>query len=82
MSKLTQVHHVETFGLTVPCGHAIVAELGIAGLSAFGGDEHYTIGALCTVDSGGRSILEDLHAYDVGGVDGRKGRDGRDLAVA
>ena len=82
LCKLAQVHHVEAFGLAVPCHHTVVAELGVARLSALGGDEHHAVGTLCTVDGGGRGVFQDLHADDVGRVDGRKGRDGRNGTVA
>ena len=53
LCKLAQVHHIEAFGLAVPCHHAVVTELGVARLSALGGDEHHAVGTLCTVDGGG-----------------------------
>ena len=67
-SELAQVHDVETFHLAVDGERAVVGELGLACLTALRGDEHNTIGTLCTVDGGGRGVLQDFHRHDVGRV--------------
>ena len=74
--KSAEVEHVETLGLTVDGEHAVVAEFGITRPAVLGGDEDHTVGTLGTVDGCSRSILEDFHAQNVGGVDGREWRYG------
>ena len=77
-----KVHHVDAAVLARYCEHAVVREFGFASLTMLGGDEHDAVGALCTVDGGCGCILEDFHADDVGGVDGRQRGDGGYLTVA
>ena len=79
---LAQIHHVEALHLTVDGQHAVVAELGVAGLTALGGDEHHTVGTLGTIDGGGGGVLQDFHRNDIRGVQRRQRRDGRHLTVA
>ena len=47
-----------------------------------GGDEDNAVCTLGTVDGGGRCILEDFHAHDIGGVDGGERGNGRNFTVA
>ena len=66
---LAQVHHVEALHLTVNRKRAVVAELSFASLTALGGDEHHTVGALGTINGGSRGIFQNLHRHDIAGVE-------------
>ena len=47
-----------------------------------GGDEDDTVGTLGAVDGRCGSILEDFHADDIRGVEGRERGDGRNPSVS
>ena len=82
LRELAQVHHVETSGLPRDCEHSVVGDLGVPGLAPLGGDQDYSVRALCSIDGSGGGVLENLHAHDVGRIDGGKRRDGGHTAVA
>ncbi len=77
----TKIQNVKSLGLMVDSKHAVVSELGFAGLTALGGYKNDTVGALRTVNGCSGGILKNLHRHDVGGVDCRKRRYGRGATV-
>ena len=81
LSEFAEVHHIDAAGLAGHGEHTVIGELGIAGLTVLGGDEHNTVSTLGTVNGGGRSILEDFHAHDIGRVDGGQRGDGGNATV-
>ena len=61
---------LQLFGKLLEGVVAFVGHFGFADLSLAGGDEYYTVGGAATVDGSGRSVLQNLHRYDVRWVDG------------
>lgn len=47
-----------------------VGNFGLARFALTGSDKYHTIGGAATVDGSGRSVLQNLHRYDVRWVDG------------
>ena len=68
----TQIHDVKTLCLARNGKHTVVGNLCVASLTALGGNKHDTVGTLCTIDGSSRGVFQNLHAHDVGRVDGRK----------
>ena len=82
LRELAQIHQVERGALVLPAYGARVFKVGLALLAALGGDEHHAVGRARTVDGRGRSVLENLHRFDVVGRQIGEGRERADLAVA
>ena len=72
VEHLLTVHDAEVLGRLLDAVAARERNLGLALGTLLGGDEEYAIGSLCTIDGGGRSILQHIDALDVGRVDGGK----------
>ena len=81
-SVFTQIHDVKTLCLARNGKHAIIRNLGIASLTTLCSNKHNTVGTLCTIDGSSRGVFQNLHAHDVGRVDGGKRRNGRYLTVS
>ena len=72
VEHLLAVHGVEVLGWLLDAVAALERNLGLALGTLLGGDEEYAVGSLCTIDGGGRSVLQYIDALDVGRVEARK----------
>ena len=66
---LRSVENVALLPFALPAIREVVVDAGLTELTALGGDEHHTVGSTRTVDGARGSILQHLHALNVGGVD-------------
>ena len=79
---LAEVEHVDAHVLLAHRRHAVIGDLGLAGLTVLGGDQDHTVRALGAIDGRSGSVLEDFHADDIGRVEGSQRGDRGNLTVA
>ena len=64
-----RAHHFGHVGGVAHTDRSVESDERLAGLTAFGLDEHHAVGTAATVDGRRRGVFEHLHAGDVLGVD-------------
>ena len=69
LSILLQVHHVKFLRHSLPTHITIVGYLSLTILTTLGGNHDDTIRCAWTIDSGSRSILQNIHSQDIARVD-------------
>ena len=66
LHKVLALEHIHLFPAILESPVRIEVDVHLAFATGLGSDDDHTVGSTATVDSGGRSVLEDLHRLDVG----------------
>ena len=74
LDELVSIHHRNLASHVRHGNTSVIRKLRLSYLTLLGGDNHDTVRASRTIDSGSGSIFQDVKTFDIGRVDGRSHR--------